>query len=424
MGRLTLKLALAALACLLLAGCSLKTPVPVGQLRIAPGEVPGLLAADELEASDTLAVEIRAKFQRLQRIRRNHKAQALVLTLPEHITWALGGLITPEIIPGARYAVLIGSRKERLIAPSTLSGQLQDRLQRLGVQVETYDWRDAPDQGAILQSAEKFYKGRLLCDDPRLGLESIESELQEAKLPLTPQEADKYRWLGQAANWVISRTASNAERGETEAALAANLYAGCVEVGLKPIEIWAAVDDRAYTAVGALPSTQPLGKLAVLSLRAERWGLKVKLARTFSLGKAPGELVGDFESCTTVLESLVAAAKPSAPLSDCYKAAQAAARTVGLQERFQFLLLGGVTGACAGPYYRLIKPDQALLLLPPSPLAVGFSSGAVQLAETVLVTGAGPEVVTLKGGYWPRRLPEEGLGSLSLAEILEIPLHP
>ena len=381
----------------------------------------GLDLGAELESSEQLVTDIKVKTARLRKLLAEEKGDWLQLASPSLISWALAGLWDPAREPLPGVVVLIGKGRSYVVAPTLFPQALAARLQQLRYKVELYDWRASPAQEDLAAMIARLTKGqRVVTDCPDTNRVVLIKKLTAMRVDLTELEVARYEWLGKACNWAVASATRQYQPDNSASDLAGKVYARLTSLGVKSLQLNVYADQQVYEATAA-PPAGPILEQARIELEAERWGLRLQLARTLTVKPPQGDLVASYEGCGNLLASAAGAATEGATLGALYEALSHEYEALGYQWALAFTPAGGITGAGETPLLELVAPDSLVTLAPPRALVLETQLGGASLRETFLLTETGVTPITLAGGYWPTKQVSRPEVTLQVADLFEVP---
>ncbi|WP_345800554.1 M24 family metallopeptidase [Microbacterium sp. AZCO] len=323
------------------------------------------------------AADRAVKQSRIRRVLEESAAEALVLTSHEAVSWYLEGIRSHVSLAGPPVAaVRVDAEGDTIFVAANEADRLiaEELLPEDAALVRRVPWITPPAEAA----------------GPALGEASVAPGLRAARASLLPAERERYRALGRDAAEAMTDVASSLTPPSTERQAAAALAGALVERGIDPLVILAAGTSRLGHR-HPLPTDAPLGRRAMLVVCGRRHGLIANLTRW--VGDDADDAILDVEA------TFFAASRPGARLDEVFEAGTAAYSTAGFDpDEWQRHHQGGPTGY-AGRDPRatpattdLVQEHQAFAWNPSAP--------GVKVEDTVLVSSAGVEVLTLDP-RWP-----------------------
>ncbi len=233
-----------------------------------------------------------------------------------------------------------------------------------------------------------------MTDCPGEGKTVLVEKLTAIRIDLTELEVARYEWLGKACNWAVTSAARQYEPLDSASDLAGTVYAGLTTLGVKSLQLNVYADQQVYEAT-ATPPAGPILEQARIELEAERWGLRLQLARTLTVKPPQGDLVASYEGCGNLLASASGAATAGSTLGALFDALSHEYEALGYQEALAFISAGGITGAGETPLLELVAPDNQVTLAPTRALVLETQLGGASLRETFLLTETSLIPITL-----------------------------
>ena len=234
--------------------------------------------------------ELHEKERRARELLEKNGLAALALSTQANFAWITGGGdnhvgITSET--GVATAVITRDRKfvvcDNIEAPRIADEEVEDR----GFEVVSYSWHEGnlEDQIAALAGP-----GAIGADTAIPGAVPVEAELEPYRRSLTPEEIERYRWVGANTAECMNAVCRSLEPGLTEYEIAAMLNHALWERGMISTVTLIAVDDRVRNYRHPIPTEKELEKYAMVVVGAKRWGLIISMTRLVHFGELSDEL--------------------------------------------------------------------------------------------------------------------------------------
>jgi Xaa-Pro aminopeptidase len=209
---------------------------------------------------------------------------------------------------------------------------------------------------------------------------------------LTPEELERYRWLGERVSTALEKTLMETRSGEKESEVVGRLSKELWKDRIDPVTLMSAADDRVSNFRHPIPTERRIEKYLMVSVNARKWGLIVSLTRFVHFGKLPNELKDKYEANVFIDCTLMAHTRPGIPASEVFQKGIDAYNTIGYSEEWKLHHQGGSIGYTGRDYrvsYKtpdIIQEKQAFTW---NPSITGTKS-----EDTILATSIGPEMIT------------------------------
>lgn len=309
--------------------------------------------------------ELMEKDRRARELMEEQGLGALVLTTQANFAWITcggdnhvsiaseNGVASAVITPNGKYVVC-----DRIEAGRIGDEELQGR----GFEIVTFDWWKAEKQGIL----EKLADGKPIgSDTPMPGAKIVDSAVVARRRSLTPEEIERYRWVGLNTGECISEACREIDPGMTEHEVAGLLDHKIVGRGMIPNVTLVATDDRIRKYRHPIPSEKKLEKYAMLVIGARRWGLVVSATRLVSFGPLSDEIRRKHDAVCRVDAEFIAGTTVGAVVGEAFSRGQKAYETTGFGEEWRLHHQGGPTGYAPRDYRanpeikETIQPNQA-----------------------------------------------------------------
>jgi Xaa-Pro aminopeptidase len=340
-----------------------------------------------------LADEIKEKERRVRDFLRSKGLKALLLKRQANFSWmTCGGLnlvgITTEM--GATSLLITNDSKfvisNNIEAPRMIE---EEGLEKQGFIVKTFPWYE-DKEGSIIK--ELVGEGPVGSDAPFPNMITLVEDIARLRYSLTPEEIERYRWLGEKASLALEKTVMKTKKGEKESAVVGRLCNELWKDRIDPITLMCAADDRVSKFRHSIPTERKIEKYLMVSVNARKWGLIVSLTRFVYFGRLPRELRARYEANVFIDCTLMAHTRPGVPARDVLQKGIDAYKEKGYPEEWTLHHQGGSIGYTGRDYRTnfktpdLIQENQAFTW---NPSVTGTKS-----EDTILATKKGPEMIT------------------------------
>jgi antitoxin VapB len=281
------------------------------------------------------------KQAQLRALLESHSAEAILLRRVSSFAWATCGAasyVNTAVAEGAA-SLLITRTGQYLVTNNIEAPRLQEEE---NLQDQGWEWVISPWE-TPLQGLHRLTAGKnLLSDVPFNGAEDVAPQISRLRAHLSPQEADRFRSLGQRCAESLSAAVQHLRPGMTEWELAALVGRETQQRGVQPIVNLVAVDDRTYRH--PLPTAKKLQKYALLVLSGRQNGLVCSISRMVHFGKPPADLQERIYAAAQVNAALLAHSRPGASLAEILHQGKQAYAAAGFPDEWRQHHQGGVTG--------------------------------------------------------------------------------
>jgi Xaa-Pro aminopeptidase len=261
-----------------------------------------------------------------------------------------------------------------------------------GIELHTLPWYSDGLLGKAAADIVGTASGELLTDD------RLENELRELRTSLGPEEIGRYRELGVSSARALERVCTSIKGGETEFELAGRVSESLWSLGIDPITLLVAADERTLKFRHLIPTGNRLKRYAILSICARKRGLVASVTRLVHLGPPPRELRQKAENTLKVEAAFFTATRPGAAYSAVFQEAVEEYARAGVPEEWKLHHQGGLTGYTA----REIRaaPDSVFRVRENEAYAWNPTITGTKCEDTMLVLPQGNEFITHTGEYF------------------------
>ncbi|WP_027882948.1 M24 family metallopeptidase [Meiothermus rufus] len=228
------------------------------------------------------------------------------------------------------------------------------------------------------------------------GPSDLEHDLTPLRLILSPEEATRYRALGQETATALGQALRAARPEWSERQLAGAIAEELHSRGIQPLVLLVAGEARVFRYRHPLPQPAPLGRLCLGVVCGRRHGLVASVSRLRSFGHPMAQLLN--QQVAQVEAAALAASRAGASLGEVLEAIRAGYQAIGQAGAFEEHHQGGLTGY--RPREVLARPHSPQRLEVGMALAWNPSLPGAKLEDTFLLTPQGLENLTFDP-HWP-----------------------
>jgi len=341
----------------------------------------------------TRTAEIKEKDARIRNLLQAKGLKGVLLKRQANFSWLTAGGInligiatemggtTLLVTEGAKYVLTTNVEAPRMIE--------EEEVETLGFQVRVFPWYD--DQEAAIVK-ELVGDGPLGCDVPWGNAINVAEDVMRLRYSFTPQEIERYRWLGDKTSRAAEQILMDTRRGEKECAVIGRLAAELWKDRIDPVGVMGAADDRISRFRHCIPMERPIDRLFMLSVNARKRGLVVCLTRFVHFGKLSETLRKQYEANVYVDCVFMANTRPGTPAREVFQKGVEAYKEKGYPEEWKLHHQGGPIGYQPRDYRTHSRTPDVVAMNQPfcwNPSITGTKS-----EDTILAMAEGPELIT------------------------------
>lgn len=249
------------------------------------------------------------------------------------------------------------------------------------------------------ETLARLCRGRhLAADGPHPGAADLSAELARLRSRLTPEEERRMAALGADCDLAVARAALAAAPGQTEQAIGARLACEAAQLGIQPITLIIAADERIDRYRHALPTAKPVERYLMLVLNGRRHGLVSTVTRFVHFGPLPAALARAHEITGRLFDRLMTATRPGRPLGEVFALAQAEYARAGAPEAWRAHHQGGAAGY--EPREFLVTPGMTETVVPGQAFVWNPSLDGARSVDLFIVGEAGNRIASHHDA-WP-----------------------
>ena len=340
-----------------------------------------------------ISEEIKEKERRVREFLKSKGLKGLVLKRQANFSWmTCGGLNLVGITTEVGATTILITENSKFVISNNIEGPRmvhEEGLERQGFIVKTFPWYEDQEVSIV---KELIGEGPLGSDVPFPNAQMLAEDVAKLRYSLTPEEIERYRWLGEKTSLALEKTVMKTKQGEKESGVVARLCKEIWKDRIDPITLMAAADDRVFKFRHPIPTERKIEKYLMVSVNARKWGLIVSLTRFVHFGKLPRELKKKYEANVFIDCTMMAHTRPGVPAKEVLGKGINAYKEKGYPEEWKLHHQGGSIGY-TGRDYRvnfktpdIVRENQAFTWNP--------SIAGTKSEDTILATSKGPEMIT------------------------------
>ncbi len=340
-----------------------------------------------------LVDEIKEKERRVRDFLKSKGLKGLLLKRQANFSWmTCGGLNLVGITTEMGTTTLLITENSKFVISNNIEAPRmieEEGLEKQGFVPKIFPWHE--DQEVALVK-ELVGDGPVGSDVPFPNATMLTEDIARLRYSLTPEEIERYRWLGEKASLALEKTVMRAKRGEKESEVVGRLCKELWKDRIDPITLMSAADDRVSKFRHSIPTEKKIEKYLMVSVNARKWGLIVSLTRFVYFGRLPKELRAKYETNVFIDCTFMVHTRPGIPVRDVFQKGIDAYKEKGYPEEWRLHHQGGSIGYTGRDYRTnfktpdLVQENQAFTW---NPSITGTKS-----EDTILATSREPEMIT------------------------------
>ena len=305
--------------------------------------------------------EVIAKLATLRQWMHHHNYTATVLSTQAGFSWITGGGdhkvlaatdtgVARVVVTQAGQYVLTNNIEAPRLADEEITG--------LPFELVFDNWHEQDD----LARLQPLTSGTIASDTAwPAGSASQADAIGRLSWALLPPEIERYRKNGAICSRALAETAREIEPGMTEYEIAARLAGKVAAVGVDPIVVLVATDERIFKYRHPLPKAKRLDQQAMLVLCGRFGGLVVSSTRLVHFGPLPQELADKHRAVCTVDACFNLETVPGAAGKDIFRQAVDTYAATGFADEWRLHHQGGGTGYGSRTYKGGLESPEVVL---------------------------------------------------------------
>lgn len=343
--------------------------------------------------SKTNREDFLSKIEKIRKVLKDRQHDGVIINNQFNFSWLCGGRgfigLASEIacasfvIKHEGIYLLTNNIESIRLADEEISELIDD------INIKTYYWYDDSEKVKIL--TELFKDTKYETDN------TLENEFKELRSQLSKLEIEKYRWLGKNTAKIVENVCKNLIKGITENFIAGEISKELWIIGIEPVTLLIAFDERINKYRHPLPTNNILNKCAMIAVCVRKWGLYVSLTRFVYMDKIPKEIIEKQQAVTAIDTSLIVNTRPTKKINDIFDEAVSIYKKTGFEKEWKLHHQGGLTGYQGREIKGTTKCLQEVKLN--QAFAWNPSIMGTKSEDTILILEKGNEIITQTGEY-------------------------
>ncbi|MGQ9632286.1 MAG: M24 family metallopeptidase [bacterium] len=310
-----------------------------------------------------LREEMAEKEGRVRGFLRHERLDGVLLTKYSNFAWMTCGRsnYVTIVVEGGVASLLITRNKKYLITSNIEELRMrEEEIAEQNYEVVAYPWYD--DSGAERILDELTRGLNIASDIPSPKFRPLGSNWNALRYSLTPEEVERYRWLGAKVAECAEGVCREVERGMTEWDVDAELSRRLLGHGIVPTLLMVAADERIEKYRHPIATNKRIDRAMMLVVGARKYGLIISLTRLVHFGELPKELRAKHDAVVKVDGVAIAGSRPGVVAKDLFKRIQDAYDEQGYPGEWKLHHQGGPTGYEARDYKATPTCNERLLV--------------------------------------------------------------
>ncbi len=337
--------------------------------------------------------EIKEKERRVREFLGLKGLRALFLKRQANFSWMTGGgLNLVGIATEVGVTSLLITENSKFVISNNIEAPRmieEEGLEKKGFIIKTFPWYEDQEVSIVKELAGD---GAVGSDVPFPNTSMLADDIARLRYSLTPEEQERYRWLGEKVSIALEKTLMETKAGEKESEVVGRLGKELWKDRIDPITLMSAADDRIFKFRHPIPTEKMIEKYLMVSVNARKWGLIVSLTRFVYFGKLSQELKKKYEANVFIDCTFMAHTRPGIPARDVFQKGIDAYLKKGYPEEWKLHHQGGSIGYTGRDYRVNFKtPD---IIQENQAFTWNASITGTKSEDTILATSKGPEMIT------------------------------
>ncbi len=342
--------------------------------------------------------EMHEKEGRARELMEIERLDALALTSVGNFAWfTCGGCNCVNASAEAGVASVVLTRDAKyLVTNNNEARRMEDEeVTDQGFEFKICNWFENRKNDTIMELAGNGVLGSDVSMD---GAKNIGAALAPYRYSLTPEEIERYRWIGRNVGECLAQAGHDVEPGISEHEAGSLVARGLIARGLQPIVALIAADDRIRKYRHPVPTDQTIKRYVMLVTCARKWGLIAAATRLVHFGEISTEIKRKHDALASVDATFIANTRVGADVSAIFRRAMEVYAETGFADEWMMHHQGGATGYQSREY--VAHPDINAVVQDSQAFAWNPSITGTKSEDTIIATPDGPEIIS-EVSDWP-----------------------
>ena len=318
-----------------------------------------------------------------------------------NFSWLTGGkenYVNNGVDDGVAY-LFITPREQYIVASNLeMPRILGEEIGGMGYEPLVYNWYEP----FALSTFARMVQGKRLGTDgllvPGADMVLVQDRLAAIRSVLDESQIEQYRWLARRTTEAVELACRQAEPGQTEQEIRAEISRITLRQGINPMAICVMSDERIFKYRHPIATGKTVRQHVLISVCFERYGLVCSSTRAVYFGRLSDELSFKSEKLAHIDASMISATQPGVTYQQFFAKIKEFYADAGFPDEWKLHVQGGLTGFAPREFHITPETEGAIKINQVyswNPTITGTKS-----EDMTLVTGAGPKIFSLTGN-WP-----------------------
>lgn len=338
-------------------------------------------------------LEQREKRARIKALLESKNLDAVVLKKGANIAWIIGGRAhIPTTLELACMDVIVYRDRIVVVTNKIEAPRLEAEELSGDEELIVINWFEG-------REAQLPKRERIGVDGAENDRVNLQSDIETLRRSLNDYEINRFRDIGRDAAEALGEAMLDIESEMSEVEVAGEIAEELWERDLEPVVLLVAGESRIKQFRHPLPTTKPIGSIAMGVICARRKGLIASVTRLVHFGEASTQLNETYLRLLNVEAAFLDGTKVGATLAEAFKAGESEYLKQGFaRDEWTKHHQGGPTGYLPRDFPAHEKTPQLIGLN--SAFAWNPSAEGLKVEDTVITVPTGLEVIT-HDSTWP-----------------------
>lgn len=301
-----------------------------------------------MKAFDTITsrrVEISCKLARVRDMLKENGLQGVIFSNHFNFSWITAGgkSFVANCFDKGATAILVTDSQCFAFCSIIEEPRIrkEEQLEDLGFTICSFGW----EKDETIEQIRKIVNlNRVISDHPMDGICCRNDLIDPLRWNLTPQEQERFCYLGTAMSQALEEYLLTVRPGMTEFEIAGGISKALWDKGIEQVMHLVTADQRSFDFRHGLPTDKPLKKSLIVSINGRYHGLITTVSRMVCVGNVPAELEDKYRSCLEIESAAMAKTRPGVAEREIYDCLRDSYELQGWGDMFRRHGQGGCQG--------------------------------------------------------------------------------
>ena len=345
--------------------------------------------------------EITIKEKRIRDYLNKNNYDAMILGRKDNFAWFTDGGSSNVIVSSEiGFSIIVITKTRKYLVSQVMDGArtMCEELGGIGIEYVPLYWYEKSREEKALELANSK---KAISDIPMEGVNFLPKEIYNLHYPLTNNEINKLRYLGNKTEEILTKVAMSVKPGITEHEIEAMLLYEYGKDNIQCDVLLVGSDERIFNYRHPCPSPKTVDKYVLLHSVARKWGLHANVTRSIYFGdNIPKEIQTKYDAVSQIEAAVISMCQPGISYYDILLEQKKLYKMLGYENEWKNHYPGGITG------YMVCDPQLSFDRKNVTRMNEAYdwfiTITGTKVEELSITTDKGQEILSVSG-IWPTK---------------------